>query len=96
MPSDLDILKRPLITEKSTTMREKNCYAIEVDPSANKGQIRSAVEARFKVEVLGVRTVKVLGKFRRKTGPVGGYQPNRKKALVTVKPGQQIKWEEIA
>ena len=78
-------------------MREKNnAYVFEVDTAATKGQIRSAIETRFKVNVLAVRTVKVLGKFRRKTGPVGGYQPNRKKAIVTVKAGQQIKWEEVA
>ena len=96
MATEFEILRRPMITEKSTTLREKNAYVVEVDPSASKGQIRSAIENRFKVTVLGVRTVKILGKFRRKAGPVGGYQPNSKKAIVTVKAGQQIKWEEVA
>jgi large subunit ribosomal protein L23 len=90
------ILKRPLVTEKSTRLRENNSYVLEVDPSANKHQIRAEVESRFKVNVIDVHTVKVLGKFRRRTGPVGGYQPNRKKAIVRVKDGQQIKWEEVA
>jgi large subunit ribosomal protein L23 len=90
------ILKRPLVTEKSTRLRENNSYVIEVDTTANKHQIRAEVESRFKVTVLDVNTVKVLGKFRRRTGPVGGYQPNRKKAIVRIKAGQQIKWEEVA
>lgn len=92
----VNVLRRPLVTEKTTRLRENNGYVIEVDPSASKGQIRSAVESRFKVDVLSVRTVKVLGKYRRKTGPVGGYQPDRKKAIVKIKAGQQINWEEVA
>ena len=90
------VLRRPIITEKSTKLREKNRYVLEVDRDANKHQIREAVESRFKVNVLKVRTVKVLGKFRRKSGPIGGYQPDRKKAIVTVKDGQRIAWEEVA
>jgi large subunit ribosomal protein L23 len=58
----IKILRRPIITEKTTTMRESNRYVIEVDPSASKHQIRSAVEAKFKVNVLSVHTVRVLGK----------------------------------
>lgn len=92
----ISILRRPLVTEKSTRLRENNSYVIEVDPSANKHQIRAEIETRFKVTVLDVHTVKVLGKFRRRSGPVGGFQPNRKKAIVKVKDGQQIKWEEVA
>jgi large subunit ribosomal protein L23 len=91
-----EILRRPLITEKSTQLREDNRYVIEVDPRASKGQIREAIQARFKVDVINVRTISVLGKFRRKTGPLGGYQPNRKKAIVKVKAGQKISWEEVA
>jgi large subunit ribosomal protein L23 len=91
-----EILRRPLVTEKSTRLREKNGYVIEVDTSASKGAIRSAIETRFKVNVLKVHTVKVLGKFRRRTGPIGGYQPNRKKAIVTIRAGQTINWEEVA
>lgn len=92
----LTVLRRPLVTEKSTRLREKNSYVIEVDPTASKGAIRSAVESRFKVNVLAVHTIKVLGKYRRKVGPIGGYQPDRKKAIVKIKDGQQIKWEEVA
>ena len=90
------VLRRPIITEKTTRLREGNQYVIEVDPSATKGQIREAVQAQFKVTVIQVRTIRVLGKFRRRTGPVGGYQPDRKKAVIELKEGQQIKWEEVA
>ncbi len=96
MSENFNVLRRPLVTEKSTRLRENNRYVIEVDPSASKGQIRSAIEERFKVSVLSVHTVKVLGKYRRKVGPLGGYQPDRKKAIVNIKAGQKINWEEVA
>lgn len=92
----LNVLRRPIVTEKSTTLREDNRYVIEVSPQASKYQIRQAVEQRFKVNVLSVRTVRVLGKYRRKVGPMGGYQPDWKKAIVRIKAGQQISWEEVA
>ncbi len=90
------ILRRPVITEKTTILRESNQYVIEVDPGASKGMIRQAIESRFKVNVLAVRTVTVGGKFRRKFGPIGGYQSDWKKAIIRIKAGQQITWEEVA
>jgi large subunit ribosomal protein L23 len=95
--SDLkQILRRPVVTEKTTRLRETNQYVIEVDPTASKGQIRDAIESRFKVNVVTVRTIRVGGKFRRKFGPVGGFQPDWKKAIIRIKAGQQISWEEVA
>jgi large subunit ribosomal protein L23 len=91
-----EILVRPRITEKSTLLRENNGYVIEVHPSATKGDIKLAIQKKFKVNVLRVRTIKIYGKYRRRTGPMGGYQSDRKKAIVTLQPGQQIKWEEVA
>ena len=90
------ILRRPVITEKASTLREQNKYVVEVDPRASKGQIREAIETRYKVNVLGLQTIKVRGKYRRRFGPTGGYQSDRKKAIVQLKPGQQITWEEVA
>lgn len=90
------ILKRPHITEKATALRETNSYVIEVDPSSSKHQIRAAVEEKFKVTVLDVHTVKVRGKYRRKVGPMGGYQSDWKKAIVKIKDGQKIAWEDVA
>jgi large subunit ribosomal protein L23 len=91
-----DILRRPLVTEKSTILRESNRFVLEVDPDATKGQIREAIETRFKVNVVSVNTVKVGGKYRRRFGPIGGYRPDWKKAIVRLKQGQQITWEEVA
>lgn len=96
MSQVLDVLRRPLVTEKSTRLREENKYVVEVQPWASKTQIKSAIEARFKVNVVGIHTVKVLGKFRRRGGPIGGYQSDSKKAIVKIKAGQQITWEEVA
>lgn len=88
------VLRRPLVTEKSSRLMEKNAYSFEVAPWATKGQVKLAVQEKFKVTVLNVHTVNVGGKFRRRTGPRGGYQPDWKKAIVRLKAGQQIKWEE--
>lgn len=90
------ILIRPLVTEKSSRARENNSYVIEVGLTATKGQVKLEVERRFKVNVLKVHTAILPGKFRRRSGPVGGYQSDRKKAIVKIKHGQQIKWEEVA
>ncbi len=92
----MSILKRPLVTEKSASLKEHDSYVCEVDINANKNQIRTEIESRFKVNVLKIRTVRIPGKYRRRIGPVGGYRSDWKKAIVKVKPGQQIKWEEIA
>ena len=88
------ILRKPIITEKASMLREKNKFVVEVEPVVTKGQIRQEIETRYKVNVLSVKTLKQRGKFRRKMGPQGGYQPNRKKAIVQLKEGQQITWEE--
>ncbi|NLL47401.1 MAG: 50S ribosomal protein L23 [Firmicutes bacterium] len=84
-----DILKRPIITEKSTDLMADNKYTFEVDMRANKVQIKEAVEQIFKVEVEKVNTLKVKGKLRR-MGRHEGYTSDWKKAIVTLKPGQSI------
>ena len=91
-----ELIKKPIITEKSTLLRENNRYVLEVDTKASKTQIKDLLEKQFKVQVVSVRTIKVKGKYRRRTGPVGGYQPDWKKAIVRLKSGQQITWEEVA
>ncbi len=96
MSQELFVLRRPLVTEKSSRLMEKGAYTFEVAPWATKGQVKLAIQDRFKVTVLKVHTVTVGGKFRRRTGPRGGYQPDWKKAIVRVKSGQQIKWEEAS
>jgi large subunit ribosomal protein L23 len=85
------IVKRPiLLTEKASRVREDdNQYIFEVDSSANKIQIKSAVEQLFGVTVTRVNTLNQRGKFRR-MGRGHGKLPNWKKAIVTLKQGDSI------
>lgn len=90
-----EILRRPLITERTTQLREQNKFVFEVNPNATKGQIREAIETAFKVDVLDINTMNVPGKLRRR-GRTAGYQSNWKKAIVKLKAGQEIKYAEPA
>ncbi|MDH3746441.1 MAG: 50S ribosomal protein L23 [Acidobacteriota bacterium] len=84
-----EIIRRPLITEKSTQLKdEKGIVAFEVDPRANKIEIKRAVEAQFKVKVAEVRVLRVHGKVRRQ-GRFVGRQPDWKKAYVRLKDGEK-------
>jgi len=88
-----DVVIAPLITEKSMAGTVVQQYAFEVNPHATKTQIRHAVEEIFKVSVLKVNTVNVGGKhknFARRGVRTSGKQPDWKKAIVTLKPGQKI------
>ena len=88
--ADQDIVKRPLITEKSERARETNRhYAFEVHREATKIQVKSAVEKLFNVHVLAVRTAIARGKNKR-VGRSVGQRPNWKKAFVTLKEGDTI------
>jgi large subunit ribosomal protein L23 len=90
------VIKKPLITEKATTMKEKeNKYTFMVDKNADKVKIKQAVEELFKVQVEGVHTSVVSGKLRR-MGAHSGYRADWKKAIVKVKKGQEIKLVEEA
>jgi large subunit ribosomal protein L23 len=89
-----EIIKRPLITEKSTKQKEaENQIAFVVDPKANKIEIRLAVEKLFKVKVLRVRTMNVLGKQKR-MGRYLGWKSDWKKAIVTLREGDRIEFFE--
>lgn len=91
-----EIIRRPLITEKSTQQKEENRqYVFEVDPRANKIEIKEAVEQLFKVKVLKVRTLNVLGKIKR-LGRRYGKRPDWKKAIVTLREGDRIDFFEGA
>ena len=84
-----EILRRPLITEKSTILHVQGKYAFEVAREANKPQIKQAVEKAFDVQVTAVNVMMVAGKRRR----FGRRQlPGHpwKKAIVTLKPGDKI------
>ena len=96
MKETYHIIRRPLITEKSTQQKEVGRqYAFEVDRNANKIEIQSAVERLFKVKVLQVRTSNVLGKVKR-LGRRYGRKPDWKKAIVTLKEGDRIDFFEGA
>jgi large subunit ribosomal protein L23 len=84
-----DVIKKALVTEKSNQDRVLNKYTFEVKPSANKEEIKKAIEKIFSVKVLTVNTAKVRGKQRR-YGKVTGATQAWKKAIVTLKEGQTI------
>ncbi|HUT59539.1 MAG TPA: 50S ribosomal protein L23 [Phycisphaerae bacterium] len=85
-----NVLIRPLVTEKGTHQAQtRNAYAFEVAVGANKAQIRQAIEAIYKVKVLGVRTANYRGKPRR-TGMVWGTTKRWKKAVVELAPEHRI------
>lgn len=83
------VLKKPLVTEKSTSLLQDNKYTFEVDLKANKTEIKNAVESLFKVKVEKVNTMHVKGKLKR-VRQIQGRTPDRKKAIVTLKQGDKI------
>ncbi|MGI0485334.1 50S ribosomal protein L23 [Pantanalinema rosaneae CENA516] len=89
-PRDLvDLIRRPLITEKATLLLENNQYTFEVAPKATKPQIRAAIETLFDVKVVGVKTINPPRKQRR-VGKFIGYRPHYKRAIVTLASGDSI------
>jgi len=94
MGKELSIIRKPMITEKGTRLQETlNQYTFEVDPSSNKIEIKAAVEARFSVSVIKVRTSKIPGKLKR-LGRFTGRRPDRKKAIVSLAEGNSIEYIE--
>lgn len=92
MRTVFEVVRRPIISEKSTVQAEASrTYAFQVAAAANKQEIREAVEKLFKVKVDGVRTMMVHGKYKR-TGRFVSKRPNWKKALVTLKEGHKIEF----
>ncbi len=93
MKSALSAIKGLDITEKGTQMAAQNKYLFKVDPSANKLEIKQAVESFFKVKVLKVHTMNYLGKKRRERTLQYGKKPDWKRAIVTLKEGDKIDLE---
>ena len=90
MSTGYDVIKRPVITEKGLTLKEKRrTLCFEVSDSASKRQIQEAVERIFKVKVDHVHTITVSGKMRRR-GRYIGYRPDWKKAYVTLREGEKM------
>jgi len=89
-----EIIRRPVITEKSTIARElSNIVTLAVDPRASKQQIKGAVEELFQVSVQDVRTMRMPRKTRR-VGKFVGRKTEWKKAIVTLAEGQKIEFFE--
>lgn len=84
-----DVLIRPIITEKTTLLMQENKYTFQVPLTANKVEIRKAVESIFNVKVEKVATIRVLGKTKR-MGRTMGKRSDYKKAIVTLKAGESI------
>ena len=83
------IIKRPLVTEKGTSMAENNKYLFEIEAKATKVQVAMAVAQLFGVKVLSVNTITRKAEFKRH-GAKNHAKPNLKKAIVTLAEGQTI------
>ena len=85
-----EVIVRPVISEKSMDQTQRGKYTFRVHRDANKHQIKAAVEAEFKVDVLGVRVMTVKPKEKRRGRRTPGMVPGWRKAVVTIAPGQKI------
>ncbi|MDD3925348.1 MAG: 50S ribosomal protein L23 [bacterium] len=95
MKSARDIIIRPIVSEKSMREAEIGKYIFEVDKTANKIEIKQAVEEIFKVKVKRVNTMTIPGKMKRVRFQAG-KTPDWKKAVVTLVEGQKIELFESA
>ena len=90
----MEILRKPLLTEKVAQLTEKlNRYAFIVDPRANKIQIKAAIEKMYGVNITDVNTMRYVGKLKSrntKAGAVSGRAAAYKKAIITLKDGEVI------
>lgn len=89
-----DVIKRPIITEKSSNLVENLQYTFEVDPKATKTEIKDAIEKIFKVKVVEIRTINVHRKAKRMQR-FEGFKPAYKKAIVRLAAGQTIDVFEV-
>ena len=89
----MSILKKPLITEKVSSLNERGVYGFIVDSKTSKSEIKKAVEEAYRTNVHSVNTIRYAGKKRTrytKAGMRRGQQPAYKKALVTLQEGGLI------
>ena len=89
-PRDLvDLILKPIVTEKATRQMEENKYVFDVLPKATKPEIKAAIESLFDVSVTSVNTLK-LPRKKRRVGRYLGYKAQYKRAIVTLKEGDSI------
>jgi len=86
-----EIIKAPVVTEKTNNLASENVYVFKVDKTANKTQIKQAIESKFGVVVESVNTVNTKSKKRR-VGKYTGYTSPYKKAYVKIKEGSTIEF----
>jgi large subunit ribosomal protein L23 len=90
MKNVYEVIRRPLITEKTTALKEtQRSLCFEVHRDASKPEIKKAVESLFGVKVQDVRVANVHGKVKRQ-GRYVGRRPDWKKAYVVLKPGEKM------
>jgi large subunit ribosomal protein L23 len=89
MRNPYEVLVKPIVTEKTSDLMAENKYTFKVDKAANKIEIKHAVEAIFKVNVVDVKTMNMPGKLKRQ-GKTSGMTSEWKKAIVTLKDGQRL------
>ena len=94
MKSMYDVIKRPIITEKSSNLVENLQYTFEVEPKATKTEIKDAIEKIFKVKVVEIRTINVHRKAKRMQR-FEGFKPAYKKAIVRLAACQTIDVFEV-
>ncbi len=92
--STYDIIRGPVVTEKTTLQKElNNQVTFKVDKRANRVEIKDAVEKAFNTKVKQVRTIQVKGKVKQR-GRIIGKKSDWKKAIITLMPGQRIDFFE--
>jgi large subunit ribosomal protein L23 len=91
-----DVIKRPLVTERTNDLIVEGVYTFEVNRAANKYQIADAIEKIFNVGVVSVNTLRIPRKERKRQQRVTGYTPVSKKAVVRLKAGDKIDIFETA
>ncbi|KKB96419.1 50S ribosomal protein L23 [Candidatus Arcanobacter lacustris] len=84
-----DLIRSPVVTEKSTNLVSQNKYIFKVDVNATKAQVKKAIEEIFEVTVAKVNTINIAGKVKRFRG-ILGKRKSYKKAVVTLNDGQNI------
>ncbi|MBJ7259621.1 MAG: 50S ribosomal protein L23 [Chthoniobacterales bacterium] len=91
MKEPFDIIRTVRLTEKSTSLTDKgNKYVFEVNPAANKLEIKAAIESLFQKKVVSVNTANYAGKKKRERRADFGRRPHWKKAIVTLKEGEKL------
>jgi large subunit ribosomal protein L23 len=94
-PRDLiDMVRRPILTEKATILMEQNKYTFEVSPKADKPEIKAAIETLFDVKIIKINTANPPRKKRR-VGRFVGFKPQYKRAVVTVASGDEDKIRKV-